>query len=546
MIAINDPRIANQETVRPERGWLSRYEAFTRVMYAVRRFAPGLPAAGISLLHPRHTPPPEHLRMAELLASDGLDGAQQAAAGAHLPSRRWLAGRWLRCAVFACRDTLQILWLKLRLGRRLTRAMREPATVVMKTWAFSANPPHGAPDFYYGSLPQQLEERGVPCVLVCGDGRGFIDGRFARNVLHPGRIRAVPETLLIPLWAPLVTAWRQWLTALALRRLAKRQDDVRLALACSEASRGSVQPFTMRNAMAFYIARTAVSAWRPQAFITLYEGQPWELPARLGAKAADGSCVTVGYQHTVLMPHSFSLLSPPRGEAATCAVPDVVLCLGERTRAMMAPGHKPLGNRLAVFGTYRKMGGSDRLYAPQPERRTVLVLPEGIQSEAQALFNFAMRMAALRPEVRFIFRCHPVLPFERVRAALADSPERWPNIELSTQAAITEDFKRSSAVLYRGSSAVLYAVLYGLKPVYLHDPRYPDVDPLFELDGWREFVASTEQMAETLERYSRRPDLDAWREAAAYVLSYVSPVDEASIGRLLDAIGLSSVEAAGR
>ena len=187
------------------------------------------------------------------------------------------------------------------------------------------------------------------------------------------------------------------------------------------------------------------------------------------------------------------------------------------------------------------MADDGGLLPPRPDRRTVLVIPEGIFTETKLLFDFAMQAASDLRDHHFIFRCHPVLPFEQIRAHLHGAPERLPNIELSTHNSLAADCARSSVALYRGSSTVLYAVLSGLKPLYVHDDRFPDADPLFALTQWRQTVASPEDLQESLRHYAATPPTDAaeqWRPSASYVHAYTTPVNEASLDRFLDAVGL--------
>ena len=513
--------------------WAVRYRAMTELLYAVRRRCRRGIVLGMSLLNPRHPLSSDQARLLEVLQKGGTYPVR-------LPSLAVLAWRAVRLVAFAMRDTILLAVLRARFAPRLLQMMREPAPVVLKTWAFGPETWNGPADFYYGTLSQQLRERGVSCVLLCGDARSRIDPAFTRAFLQRRDVRAVPEWLLVPLWAPLVTACRQLAAALSLRRLASRADDHRVACVASAASVGCLDPSTMRNNLQCDIARTAVRAWKPNAFVAFYEGQPWELPSRHGVKAADPQCLTVGYQHTIIMPYAWSVLAPSHGSWERSA-PDLILCLGEVTRRMMAPGHAPLGTRLVTFGTFRRAGGADRLSAPEPSRRTILVLPEGNLPESTILFQFAMRAAEALPDHRFLFRTHPLLPFDQVRPHLDDSPDRHPNIELSTRPSIDEDFDRASVVLYRGSSAVLYAVLRGLKPLYLHDARTHDIDPLFELTTWRERTGSVEVFAAVLRQYatmSASAAQEAWRSAAEYVNAYTQPVDDAAITRFLDAVGL--------
>jgi hypothetical protein len=211
--------------------------------------------------------------------------------------------------------------------------------------------------------------------------------------------------------------------------------------------------------------------------------------------------------------------------------------------AMMKPGHVPHMTKLIQFGSFRWAQGDFVPLTPRPSLQAVLVVPEtGVIREAKLLFNFAMRAASLLPDYRFIFRCHPVMPFVRVRPHLEEAPEELSNIEISDREAIDEDFARSSVLLYRGSSSVLYAVLYGLKLIYLHDDHHPDVDPLFELGNWREHVSLPGELAELLRHYASTTEesgAEEWQNAAEYVRTYTAPVSETSVDRFLEAVGIS-------
>ncbi len=525
---------------RPERGvaesrddgtWMSRYAALADQMYAIRRQYPELEQLGLSVLSPRHAPPPDHVRLVEALNRNGQ------AAQLRAPSPAAIALRWLRCLVYAVSETVRVIGLQWRFGRAL---MAQPADMIIRSWCFG---PGGIPetgDFYFGTLSQQLEARGLRCILLCGDTRERNDAAFAEGLLRSPGVRAMPDLLLLPWQAPLQIAMRQLRTALRLRRVAAQAESSGARAIAATACRNSVEPITLRNTLQFDIAKSAVSRWQARVFITLYEGQPWEQQAWRGAKAGHPDCITVGYQHTVVMPHSLGVLQPPRINGHP-AGPDLVLCLGEITREMMAKGHEEPQRRLMTFGTFRRSGPALQA-APQPERRTVLVVPEtGVLREAKTVFNFALRAAEALPEYRFLFRCHPAMPFERLRAQLDRGPEGLPNVEISVRPTIAEDFERASALLYRGSSTVLYAVLHGLKPIYLEDPAFPDVDPLFAVTGWRERIDSVDGLRRALEQ----PANDAaWRAAVSYVDAYTVPVTAESIDRFIQAAGLAQPEVA--
>ena len=126
---------------------------------------------------------------------------------------------------------------------------------------------------------------------------------------------------------------------------------------------------------------------------------------------------------------------------------------------------------------------------------------------------------------------------------VSEDVARQPNIRLSEGRSIEEDFARSSALLYRGSSTVLYAVLHGLLPVYVDVDGTRNRDPLFALEGWRERCENPEELAELLARYEGAPpeQLEAARDVAVrYVQAYTGPVDDQGIDALLESTGLKS------
>lgn len=518
--------------------WMSRYARLTEAIYTVKRLCPRLAALGTSTLNPRHPLPPDQLRLMDRLAQaeDAASSGRRA-----LPSWPALVARWMWCVGYALRETLRLAAVRWQCRGALRRLRRARAEVVMKTWGFGAEFFDGSRDFYYGTLPAQLQARGIRSLLLVGDTREKMDRPFVDEILRCAQGPAMPEEALIPLWAPLAVACRQLAAALSLFRLAAHTSVREVALVSLVTCHTVVQPITLRNTLHFYAARNAVRRWGARAYLTLYEGQPWEQPSWQGAKAARSDCVIVGYQHTIVMRHSLSVLQPNH-QSWECSAPEVVLCVGQVTRRLMAPGHAPRGTRLVTFGTFRRSAG-DRLHdVPHPDRRTVLVLPEGNLPESEALFEFAIQAAERLSDHRFIFRCHPMLPFEQVRPHLRAVPERYPNIAFSGERSIAEEFQRSSILLYRGSSAVLYALLHGVKPIYVEAEGSPDIDPLFELTDWRERVASIDAFADSLQRYaasSRDEAIAQWRGASVYAQAYVKPVDDEAIDELLEAVGLT-------
>lgn len=271
--------------------------------------------------------------------------------------------------------------------------------------------------------------------------------------------------------------------------------------------------------------------------LTLYEGHAWEQLAWAAIREADPGCRIIAYQHTALFSHQLSMLKLLEGDRF-CVKPDLVLCLGPLTAQRLEAAHPR--SQLIPFGTFRKTARVPEPVVPAPERKTVLVLPEAHIEEMDLLFQTAWQAAQQLPDHTFILRCHPILPApeQQIRSCLGPQASSIPNLEVSVGNSIEEDFSRSSVLLYRGSSSVLYAVRFGLKPIYIRERSLPDLDPLSGLNDWKEELEGVAPLVESLRRYAGQPaaeQLPQWHVASEFVRSYAIPVEDSALDRLLEA-----------
>lgn len=413
--------------------------------------------------------------------------------------------------------------------------------VLAKSWRFESDGGFGdaekesREDFYYGDLQQRLSRAGISTLLLYDYPRGKPWNQpSGRQDVESCQLM---EWVLTPGGAPLRLAARQWKSSRRLRRMARNGEglDARVA---QEAAWDCLRPRNFRIGLSYWSFKTAIAWWRPKAFLTLYEGHAWERLAWSAAKKVHPSCKTIGYQHTILLPHQLSLLRLSDGSPVT-AKPDVVLCLGPKTAEMLQPAHPD--SHLIPFGTFRRSARKSTWTPPASKRRTLLVLPEAHAEEMRLMFQTALRAAERLPDHHFIFRCHPILPepMKQILTHAGKDPRSLSNVELSCGRGIEEDFSRSSALLYRGSSSVLYAVRFGLKPVYLRDSLLPDLDSLFELHTWKEQVSDADQLVDCLRLYAGQNPAcleKEWDVATQFVRSYAIPVEESSVNQLMKAL----------
>jgi hypothetical protein len=234
---------------------------------------------------------------------------------------------------------------------------------------------------------------------------------------------------------------------------------------------------------------------QPKTIVITYEGHAWERVAFASARSRHPSVRCIGYQHAAL----FKLQHAIRRNLSPQYNPDHILTAGEITQAQLsrAPGLREipvtvLGSNRGSIGSLEKgqtaAGTQGRIWGKAP---ACLVIPEGIASECDTLFNFALVCAQLLPQIRFIWRLHPILSFESLVSKNKKFRQLPANVEMSRMP-INQDLERCRWALYRGTTAVMQAVLSGLRPIYLKLADELSIDPLHELNTFRVTIESPE------------------------------------------------------
>ncbi|MCG3204388.1 MAG: hypothetical protein KCHDKBKB_01103 [Elusimicrobia bacterium] len=517
--------------------WPQPYKELSEAAAEIRRLIKSPVLLASSVVHPRHSVPAEHL--------DLLSQADQNQP-VKIPSVLNCFVRWWVCVFSAVYDSLWLAIMSFTFHRFL--GPHTSVDILVKSWVPGREGLSKPDDFYYGPLQNLLHKQGVRTIFLVGDAKsddgkltsklkaGLESWRFVRDCLKIHQGHRFPDILLVPWTAPLRALPSQLLCAIRLRRLARQESRLWIKRIAARAALDVLRPFTTKNYMYDWMGTRAVRRWTPKAVISLFEGQPWEKVFWSAVKKVNPSLKLAGYQHTVVLPHSLALLNPKKVEGEV-DVPDMVLCTGERTLEILESGLKNWSPTFLAYGSHRRIATSLVDIRPRPEKKTVLILPEGILSEMILLFDLAMEMAVRLPDHAFVFRCHPVLPYEKVEPHLKKRREDFQNIELSRVPNIQDDFSRASTLIYRGSSAALYSVLAGVKPLYWNGEPGPVVDPLCWVQGWKEKVSSLEEGLEVLKKYSCESSTDetmlvAWEKAAQDVEGLVQPLNEASVAKL--------------
>jgi len=239
--------------------------------------------------------------------------------------------------------------------------------------------------------------------------------------------------------------------------------------------------------------RELVHTLKPQAIIVTYEGHSWERIAFASARSVSPGIVCIGYQHAPLFYGQYSL----QRKLGRGFDPDVILTSGSATKVQLENNLKLSGIRTAVLGSHRVFRHHEGSWESIP-KKICLVLPEGVESECELLFSYSLMCARSMPDVKFIWRLHPILSFETLKKKYQLFRELPRNVLLSDQSLI-EDIAQSKWALYRGTSAIVQAAVSGVRPIYFSIHGEIPIDPLFEIASMRSMVSNVDDFKRVVE-----------------------------------------------
>jgi hypothetical protein len=385
----------------------------------------------------------------------------------------------------------------------------------------SEDPDPSGADFYFGRLQDDLAARGYTSLAALRNhvgsyrnvaARWYRGGAAARMVL-PRRDRFSRELAMLRGVAR---------AAGQLRRLARRQCDEVARAVAFEAAIHAASPVTLTHLRTYGFIEALCRRLRPRAVLVTWEGHAWERVAFRAARHVDPNVRCIGYQHTIMLPRSHALKRPLGGPYD----PDAIFTVGDVTRDIISSARGMDRIPVVTYGSYRKPA------APLPRATDsgtrCLVIPEGLESECLILFGFALVAAERMPGLEFILRTHPLLSYDTLAARQASMRNLPPNVRVSDEPAMAADFARCDWALYRGSSVAVYAVLAGVRPLYLERQGELPIDPLFALDRWKRRIGSMEDFQAVIaaDRGAAAVERQVeWARASAFCERYVVHAD---------------------
>lgn len=215
---------------------------------------------------------------------------------------------------------------------------------------------------------------------------------------------------------------------------------------------------TFRNLAFYYFIKNFFKENTIQNVLLTFEGHAWE---RLVINAAKINNInTIAYNQSGIFRLQHSVLRP--------------LTQGYNPNIVMTPGvmsynkFKYKLNNILIKNIGSNRNKDNNIISNNKHhnsKNNILVLPEGIKSEAILLINFLKKLYIENKEFIFYIRMHPEYDLNKLNKDI--NLKKLPSNIIFTKDNFDSVCKKCNFVLHRGSTSVLEAVSRGLIPLYL-------------------------------------------------------------------------------
>jgi hypothetical protein len=339
-------------------------------------------------------------------------------------------------------------------------------------------------DFYFGSVPTSLANRSKNVLIVLLN-HSLVRTKILSRKWNGENVPRILLTKKITLAKSIQIYMQMLKTSFDLWKQSFYTLDGLNKRVAAKAAVEALSAGTFANMRLEWQIASIVKKYEPSNLIVTYEGHAYERMIFHAAHRTNPKIFCLGYQHSALfrLQHSFRRMLNEQFNFNALLTSSLYV-------------KKKLLNESIMKGAQIEVLGSNRGIEVHQEKKFdnsnyCLVIPEGFFEECEVLFGYSLSIAKELPEMSFIWRLHPSISFEQLKAKNKLFQCLPLNIILSDKS-LDDDIKRSSIALYRGTTAVVKAVPAGLLPVYLRASNNEmTIDPLYAIEKGKLVVGST-------------------------------------------------------
>jgi hypothetical protein len=233
----------------------------------------------------------------------------------------------------------------------------------------------------------------------------------------------------------------------------------------------SISPSSINNIRFHYIVKEIIRKTNAKNVITTYEGHAWERIIYNSVKEYDNEVRTFGFQNSFIFKHQHSI----KRNLHNGFDPDFIICKGVGPlRFFKKNKFLPHKNLINIGSDYYTEPISNKI-----KNKDILILPEADFEECKILFKMTLNLSKVLLNSKFYFRLHPSTNKNKFYKYI--SKFIYSKTIIISNQSFEEDLLRTKFCLYRGSTAVLKAINYGLFVIYV-DTTNINIDILHSLE----------------------------------------------------------------
>ena len=248
----------------------------------------------------------------------------------------------------------------------------------------------------------------------------------------------------------------------------------------------------------YYAIKDIIKSVKPRNIITTFEGHILERLIFHASYRVSNKINRIAYQNTFLLKNQNSIFI----KFKKIFMPDEIWLSGDIYLNKFKKNLKKI--KLSIFGSPRKFKITKKNIPINFKKNICLVIPEGFYSSTFDLMKFCIDYSNKFSNIdNFIFRIHPEL---NINLLFKKFPElknyKNHNIKISRNFDPRKDLVKSNLCLYRQTTLISQAVLFGLKPFYLVDKQNINVDSIYPLKKWKVYIKSTPDFMKKIKQFN--------------------------------------------
>jgi hypothetical protein len=334
-------------------------------------------------------------------------------------------------------------------------------------------------DIFFGPLPQIANNLGRKCVVL------LINHSKKRSISYRSLNEGSPKFILLPkscsfptavkiLTSQISSGIRMIKIGISNSDFTSRQRMLSIGAAAYQVHAGTLSNLILWENLSDLVGDNGMK----NIFLTL-EGHSYEALICENLRVEKREIQVYMYQHgpITLKQFGLSLLLQDTHTDVT------ILTSGEVTKEFLLHKNPALAKSIFNIGSQKfqalekKAMASDALSQAKISSKTILFAPEGVLGSTLKLLEIALAVANTFKDLNFVFRIHPHLSRNEMRARLRSRYSNPTNFNFSSKV-LEEDLTVSIACIYRSSAVAIQGLGFGVQPIFSDEGSGHGLDPI--------------------------------------------------------------------